>query len=202
MTVQELYEKLTSERFKDVEHGDLFYNFFVFQYPANKEYEMRKDIIDFKARLIRPTNYVNVLTLDLFKEFCTFLEGIPFGNKYPSFLQYMFDKEQKDPAAVTKALTIKANSREFLEYIHNRIMEHKKQEGDCETPYVFVYGIGSMYPYMRTSTFLSKYEEFNKTNQYKIILFYPGHRVENSFSLFGRIHDHNTYRAHLLINDN
>ena len=81
-------------------------------------------------------------------------------------------------------------------------MEHKKQEGDCETPYVFVYGIGSMYPYMRTSTFLSKYEEFNKTNQYKIILFYPGHRVENSFSLFGRIHDHNTYRAHLLINDN
>lgn len=52
MTVEQLFQKLSSKEFKDTENGDLFYNFFIFQYPANKEYEIRQQIQEFKAKLI------------------------------------------------------------------------------------------------------------------------------------------------------
>ncbi|MFA6661315.1 MAG: BREX protein BrxB domain-containing protein, partial [Bacilli bacterium] len=60
---------------------------------------------------------------------------------------------------------------------------------------------GSMYPYLRVNEFLALYEDFNDTNKYKIIVFYPGHRDHNSFRLFGILPDNNTYRATLLINE-
>lgn len=38
MTIKELDDKLNSPGFQDTENGDLFYNFFIYQYPAEKEY--------------------------------------------------------------------------------------------------------------------------------------------------------------------
>ena len=34
MTIKELDDKLNSPGFQDTENGDLFYNFFIYQYPA------------------------------------------------------------------------------------------------------------------------------------------------------------------------
>ena len=65
----------------------------------------------------------------------------------------------------------------------------------------YLYGIGNMYPYLRTSTLLNKYEEFNETFRYKIILFYPGEQEGNSFRLFSKLEDHHTYRAIVLMNE-
>ncbi|MGM9802982.1 MAG: BREX protein BrxB domain-containing protein, partial [Muribaculaceae bacterium] len=90
---------------------------------------------------------------------------------------------------------------QFYEYINRRIMEHVNAESTGKKPYVFLYGIGSMFPFLRTSVFLSGYEEFNETSNYKIIVFYPGESEGNSFSLFGKINDQHTYRAILLLND-
>lgn len=80
MTVQQLHEKLSSKEFQNPENGDLFYNYFVFQYDACKEHEMRLQIKEFKDNFKRPTNYVDILTLDLFEEFCKYLDSTPFGR--------------------------------------------------------------------------------------------------------------------------
>ena len=96
MTIKELDDKLNSPGFQDTENGDLFYNFFIYQYPAEKEYDIRKQIQEFKQNLIRPTNYVDVLTLDLFEEFCNYLNGQKF-LKFDSMLQYLLEKEQEQP---------------------------------------------------------------------------------------------------------
>ena len=56
MTIKELDDKLNSPGFQDTENGDLFYNFFIYQYPAEKEYDIRRQIQEFKANLIRPIN--------------------------------------------------------------------------------------------------------------------------------------------------
>lgn len=96
MTIKELDDKLNSPGFQDTENGDLFYNFFIYQYPAEKEYDIRKQIQEFKQNLIRPTNYVDVLTLDLFEEFCNYLNGQKF-LKFDSMLQYLLEKEQEYP---------------------------------------------------------------------------------------------------------
>ena len=45
MTIKELDDKLNSPGFQDPENGDLFYNFFIYQYPAEKgsEYPRHTD---------------------------------------------------------------------------------------------------------------------------------------------------------------
>lgn len=200
MTIKDLYDKLCSEDFKNTEN-DIFYNFFIYQYSPEEEYTMRRQIEEFKAQLLRPVNYVDVLTIDLFKEFCAFLDALTFGKKYPSYLKYMLEKDEIDHEAVTKSLTNKANSSQFYEYLHDRIMQHISIDDDKLRPYVFLYGIGSMYPYMRTSYLLANYESYNKSNKYKVIVFYPGEKEGNTFRLFNRIDDQHTYRATLLINE-
>jgi len=75
MTVEELYHKLEDRSFQDTTTGTMFYNVYIFQYPAQEEYEIRKQIADIKARLRRPSNNLDILTLNIFEEFCTFLDN-------------------------------------------------------------------------------------------------------------------------------
>ena len=200
MTVEQLYEKLCSKKFQDTQSGDLFYNFFVYLYPADKEFEMREQIDDIKENIKRPVNNVDVLTLDIFEEFCRFMDGQSFG-KHPSYLNYMLEKDESRPDDVTKALLLKANSDDFMLYIHNKIMEHVSKVDEYIRPYVFLYGLGNIYPYLRTSNLLNRYEKYNRTERYKIILFYPGDQDGATFKLFGDLEDNHTYRAIVLMNE-
>lgn len=203
MTIRELDQKLNSPGFQDPENGDLFYNYFIYQYPADKEYEIRKQIQDFKADLSRPNNYIEVLTLDIFKEFCEYLNNTSF-LKNPSLLHYLLKKEKDKPERadnVQSTLSRYAHSRDFLAFIHQRILDHKAKKDGMKRPFIFLHGIGSMYPYLRVNEFLAAYEDFNQTNEYKLIVFYPGNREDNTYKLFHRLHDSNTYRATLLINE-
>ena len=203
MTINELDDKLNSPGFQNTENGDLFYNFFVYQYPAEKEYDIRRQIQDFKANLIRPTNYVDVLTLNLFEEFCNFLDQKKF-LKHPSMLKFLMENELTAPSGVQNiqdTLVRNAHSSDFLQYLHQRIIDHISIKDDYKRPYVFLYGVGNMYPYLRVNELLTLYEDYHETGKYKIIVFYPGHREENSFKLFGTLQDNHTYRATLLINE-
>ena len=200
MTVEQLYEKLCSKKFQDTQSGDLFYNFFVYLYPADKEFEMREQIEDIKENNKRPVNNVDVLTLDIFEEFCRFMDGQSFG-KHPSYLNYMLEKDESRPDDVTKALLLKANSDDFMLYIHNKIMEHVSKVDEYIRPYVFLYGLGNIYPYLRTSNLLNRYEKYNRSERYKIILFYPGDQDGATFKLFGDLEDNHTYRAIVLMNE-
>ena len=200
MTVEQLYEKLCSKKFQDTQSGDLFYNFFVYLYPADKEFEMSEQIEDIKENIKRPVTNVDVLTLDIFEEFCRFMDGQSFG-KHPSYLNYMLEKDESRPDDVTKALLLKANSDDFMLYIHNRIMEHVSKVDEYIRPYVFLYGLGNIYPYLRTSNLLNRYEKYNRSERYKIILFYPGDQDGATFKLFGDLEDNHTYRAIVLMNE-
>ena len=162
---------------------------------------MERTLDQFKEALSRPTNYIDVLSLDIFEEFCHFLDNRPFF-KHDSYLEYLLEKDKSMPDAVTKSLVNMANNDEFYEYINNRILEHINKTGDnmCR-PYVFFYGIGRIYPYLRTNVLLTAYEKFNRVNKYKVILFYPGTQVGNSFSLFDKLEDSHTYRATILLNN-
>ena len=203
MTMQELYELLNTPKFQKPEEGDLFYNFYIYQYPADKEYEMRSQIVEFKKNLIRPTSYVDVLALDIFEEFLNFLDQKKF-LRHPSMLKYLQEKEDSDPSNagnVQDTLIRNAHSKEFLQFLHDKIMAHIEINDELKRPYVFFYGIGSIFPYLRVNDLLAMYEDFNITHKYKILVFYPGESVRNSFSLFNILPDHHTYRATLLMNE-
>jgi len=205
MTVQQLYDKLASKEFQDPANSDLSYNYFIFQYQVEKEAEIRRDIAEFKANLIRPVNFVDVLTLDIFDVFCKFLDQRSFG-KHASSLAYLLEKDTNavkptDHEAVTRSLSNHAQGDDFLSYVQGLILAHIEQSGDDKIrPYVFLYGFGAIYPYLRANEFLAKYEKFNKASRYKIILFYPGVFRENRFSLFEKLNEEHGYRAHVLMN--
>lgn len=200
MTVEQLYDKLCSKSFQDTE-SNIFYNFFVYLYQADKEFEMREQIDRIKENIKRPVNNVDILTLDIFEEFCNFMNAQSFGN-HPSYLTYILEKDRTRPDDVTRALQLKANGDAFMLYLHNRIMEHvNKIDDQYIRPYVFMYGLGNIYPYLRTSNLLNRYEPYNRSERYKIILFYPGDQSGSSFKLFGDLEDNHTYRAIVLMNE-
>lgn len=198
MTIPELYEYLCSPQFQDEHSGNIFYNYYIYQYPANKEYEMRRQVQEFKEKLERPTNFVDALVLDLFKVFCEYLSNEKFGDA--SLLDDTFEEDKIHPDMVTNELTTEANSDSFISFVSQKIDEHINSNNVYKHPYVFIHGIGKMFPYLRTNVFLTRYEKYNDTSRYKIILFYPGHQEGNSFSLFDTLKDSHTYRATLLVN--
>ncbi len=199
MTVDELYKKLSDPGFQDTENGDLFYNFYVFQYDPEKEYEIQRQIQDLKDSLERPNNFIDLLALDIYEEFIEFLKEQEIWGA--TFLEEVLNTDKVDPDGATKMLTEQANSEEFLKRLHEKILAHKKIDDDKQRPFIIFYGMGKMYPYLRTSTMLAKYEQYNLSSEYKIIVFYPGQKDGNSYRLFNRLYDQNTYRATLLLND-
>ena len=80
-------------------------------------------------------------------------------------------------------------------------MEHVSKVDEYIRPYVFLYGLGNIYPYLRTSNLLNRYEKYNRSERYKIILFYPGDQDGATFKLFGDLEDNHTYRAIVLMNE-
>lgn len=199
MTIEELYGYLTSPEFQNVNAGNIFYNYYIYQYPAQREYDMRRQIEEFCERLERPASFVRPLVIDLFKEFCDFLRDSKFGNK--SVFEVTLENDKSIPDTVTKELTTEANSDYFIRNIHSHIMEQITANDGYNKPYVFIHGVGKIYPYLRVSTFLTKYEPYNDTAKYRIIIFYPGHQEGNSFSLFDILEDTHPYRATLLVNN-
>lgn len=200
MTIEELYDKLSSPTFKEPKDGDMFYNYFIFQYDAKKEYELRKNVEDIRDRLKRPTNYIDTLVINVWEEYLSYLNQKKFGPN-PSYLKYLLEKEKgpRGVETVGRSLANNANNEQFYAYLHNKILRHIQEDTELKKPYVFFYGLGGIFPYLRVSTLLTNYEKFNKSGEYKIIIFYPGHAEGNDYLLFDQINDHHTYRASLLL---
>lgn len=197
MTIEELYNKLEDKFFQDTDTGAIFYNVYIFQYNPTEEYTIREQIENLKTRLKRPNNNLDILSVNLFEEFCDYLDKKSFGP-HPSMLQYLLKKEENG-VPVGDVLIKNACDEDFFSSVNDKIQQHIENENNLKKSFVFLYGIGQIYPYLRTNTFLSNFERYNRGEQYKLIVFYPGHSEGNSFSLFGKLKDDNTYRSIKLI---
>ena len=198
MTISEFYEILLSDKdFQNPETGKLFFPAYIFTYNPEDEYEVRKEIKGLKERLIRPDNYVDTLILNIFDEFIEFLKSKILG-KESLFYLILAKEESKDPPEETIALLKeKANSREFFDFINNKVVEHFNLPSEYKKVYLLLYGFGSIFPFLRTSEYLKNFEQHVK--DYKLIVFYPGKYENQNYCLFNELNDENIYRA-ILIN--
>ena len=62
--------------------------------------------------------------------------------------------------------------------------------------FVFIIGVGRVYPFIRSHGILNNIEEL--ANNCNLILFFPGEYNNLQLSLFGTISDENYYRGHNL----
>lgn len=201
MTIPQLYEKLKSEEFLDPSRGIIAYNYYIYPYPANREYEFREQIEDFKENLIRPNTFADVLCINLYEELCDFLKSKQMMGQ--SMLEILFEKEADDPEDsdfITDYLMQVTQDPEFYKFLSDKINTHLVPETGKIKPYIFVYGIGSIYPYLRVNRFLATFEDYNQSGKYRVIVFYPGDVEGNYFKLFGVLTDRHNYRAVKLIN--
>lgn len=198
MTIAELYNQLIDKDFQDHNTGNLFFPAYMYMYDATKEYEIEKEILDIKNRLHRPNNYLDVLIIDIFEEFITFLKQEKFGKEASKF-DYYVKYELINKEAIEKALSRDVyDQKKFLGYLDKKITDHLQNSSNYEVAYVLLKGFGNAFPYIRASKFMSNFESFIKG--YKLIMFYPG-EAKNYYSLFGLLKDENLYRAIKLINE-
>jgi hypothetical protein len=195
MTITELHNQLCDKDFQNHQTGNLFFPAYMYMYNPEMEYQVEKEILDIKNSLHRPTNYLDVMVLDIFEEFLSFLKNEKFGNstKYAYYLEH--ESSKKD--AVDKALKQDAYTEKFMNYLRDKIAAHHN-DTDYEVAYVFIKGFGNSYPYIRASRFMSNFEKHIKG--FKLIMFYPG-VAKGYYSLFGLLQDENLYRAIKLINE-
>jgi hypothetical protein len=196
MTITELYDQLCDKDFQDHYTGNLFFPAYMYMYDAEKEYEIDQEILSIKDRLYRPSNYLDIMVVDIFEEFTNYLKKEKFGrdSKYDFYLQH----EAGKPKQVADALKKDAYDNRFLTYLDGKIQSHLTNAEEYEVAYVIVKGFGNAFPYIRASRFMNNFEKYIKG--FKLIMFYPG-EAKDYYSLFGLLKDENLYRAIKLIND-
>jgi hypothetical protein len=197
MTVTELYNKLCDPGFKDPETGNLFFPAYMYMYNPQNEYQIRAEIENLKDRLIRPNTLVDVLRLNIFEIFCNYLKSQNFGNQ--DYYSFLLIREEDAPDKILRTLKIKAREDNFFKFLHQQVLNYIQAPGEYAKVYIFLHGFGQIFPYLRVSMFLSKFEQY--ISGYKMILFYPGIHENNNYKLFSLLNDDNPYRAIKLINE-
>ena len=134
MTIAELYTQLSDKGFQDHQTGNLFFPAYMYTYNPDKEYEIDAEILDIKNRLHRPNNYLDVMVIDIFEEFVSYLKNRTFGGE--TKCSYYFKHEESKAKAVNDALSRDAYDKEFLNYLEDKIKQHLAAADDYEVAYV------------------------------------------------------------------
>jgi len=196
MTISELYDQLCDKGFQDHYTGNLFFPAYMYTYDAEKEYEIDREIVSIKDKLYRPSNYLDIMVLDIFEEFIHYLKTTKFGKAYK--FDFYIEHEAEKPQQVADALKKDSYDDRFLSYLDDKIQSHLENAEEYEVAYVIMKGFGNAFPYIRASRFMAKFEKYIKG--FKLVMFYPG-EAKDYYSLFGLLKNENLYRAIKLINE-
>ena len=161
-------------------------NYWVFDYPPEKELEVRARIEYMKGKNARGDDDFDLVVFDLYDVIIDFLEK-------KRFLEKCYDFEKKNgmeriTKAVTTAMKINDNDSLIVQYI---------KEHTPENAIVFLTGIGKCYPILRSHKVLNNlHQAFVRC---PVVMFFPGTYNEQELILFNEIKDDNYYRAFRLV---
>ena len=192
-TINKIFQLLSREDFKDPDTGLLFFPVYIYTYPAEKEFQIREQIDLLNERLRRPSNNLNCLVINIYKELINYLKESKFAGA--SLFDSILELEQEDYTEALEFIQEKANENQFMHFIGQKFEAYFKKQ-DTDKIYLFLHGFGSVFPYLRLSTLLKNTEKYTKN--FKLIAFYPGDFKNANYSLFGFFNDDNVYRANHL----
>ncbi len=157
-------------------------NYWIFDYPPEKELEVRERIAYHK----NGADDFELVVFDLYDMIIDFLEE-------KNFLEKCFNFEKKSGLErITKAVS---NSMKFNDD-DSIIVQHIK-DNTPDNAVVFLTGIGKCYPILRSHKVLNNlHQAFVKA---PVVLFFPGTYNEQELILFNEIKDDNYYRAFKLV---
>lgn len=192
-TIDKIFQLLSSEDFKDPDTGLLFFPVYIYTYPAEKEFQIREQIDLLNEKLKRPSNNLNCLVINIYKEFIIYLKESTFAGT--SLFDSILDLEKDNYEDSLEFIQEKANDDQFMNFIGQKFEAYFKEQ-QTDRVYLFLHGFGSVFPYLRLSTLLKNTEKYTKN--FKLIAFYPGDFKNANYSLFSLFNDDNVYRANHL----
>ena len=192
-TIDNIFHLLSREDFKDPDTGLLFFPVYIYTYPSEKEFQIRHQINLLDDRLKRPSNSLNCLVINIYKEFISYLQESKFAGA--SLFESIIELEQDNYEEALDFIQEKANDDQFMNYIGEKFKTYFDHQ-TSDKIYLFLHGFGSVFPYLRLSTLLKNTEKYTKN--FKLIAFYPGDFKNANYSLFSIFNDDNVYRANHL----
>lgn len=161
-------------------------NYWVFDYPPERELEVRERIEYMKNKNSKGTDGFELVVFDLYDIIIDFLESKNFMDKCFQF------EQKKGLDRITKAInnSMKINDDDSL--IVQYIKEHTP-----ENAVVFLTGVGKCFPILRSHKVLNNlHQAFVRV---PVVMFFPGTYNEQELILFNEIKDDNYYRAFKLV---
>ena len=177
---EEVYRKLASAEFGQNLGGEL--PLYIQPIPVSKQTELNAQANRLVSRLSKLGK--TALVIDLYQLSIELLEE-------EGVLQTLLEEEKElDQDAISSTLDSILDIKEvIIPRISNIISENNPD-------FVFIIGVGRVYPFIRSHGILNNIEEL--ANNCNMILFFPGEYNNLQLSLFGTISDENYYRGHNL----
>lgn len=161
-------------------------NYWVFDYPPERELEVRERIAYLKNKYQGGTDGFELAVFDLYDIIIDFLEQRGFMDKC-----YGFERKagiSRIVKAVNNSLKVNDDDSLIVRYIKDHTPENAV---------VFLVGIGKCYPILRSHKVLNNlHQAFVRV---PVVMFFPGTYNEQELILFNEIKDDNYYRAFRLV---
>lgn len=161
-------------------------NYWVFDYPPERELEVRERIAYLKNKNQGGTDGFELIVFDLYDIIIDFLEQRGFMDKC-----YGFERKagiSRIVKAVNNSLKVNDDDSLIVRYIKDHTPENAV---------VFLVGIGKCYPILRSHKVLNNlHQAFVRV---PVVMFFPGTYNEQELILFNEIKDDNYYRAFRLV---
>lgn len=161
-------------------------NYWIFDYPPEKELEVRERIEYMKNKNKKGTDEYQLVVFDLYDIIIDFLERKNFVDKCCDFEKKRgFERIVK---AVSNSMKVSESDSLIVQYI---------QENTPENAIVFLTGVGKCYPLLRSHNVLNNLHQ--SYLRAPVVMFFPGTYNEQELILFNEIKDDNYYRAFRLV---
>ena len=161
-------------------------NYWIFDYPPEKELEVRERLEYMKNKNQKGTDEYQLVVFDLYDIIIDFLERKNFIDKC-----YDFEKQRgfgRIVKAVSNSMKVSENDSLVVQYI---------QEHTPENAIAFLTGVGKCYPLLRSHNVLNNLHQ--SYLRAPVVMFFPGTYNEQELILFNEIKDDNYYRAFRLV---
>lgn len=165
-------------------------NYWVFDYPAEQELEVRERIEYLKNKNTKGADDYDLVVIDLYDLIMDHLESKNFIEKCEDL------EKKKGFTRVTSAVqhTLKITDKDNL-------LVHYIQKHTPENAVVFLTGIGKCYPLLQSPEVFNKvlYNMPQELAAVPMILFYPGTYTEQELVVFNELKEDNYYRAFRIV---
>lgn len=184
--LDEMEEKVRSPKLRQSSGRANEVNYWVFDYPPEKELEVRERIKYMQNKNSKGGEDFDLVVFDLYDIIIDFLEKNNFMEECYKF------EQKKGLERITKAVSNSMKINDDDSYIVQYIRDNTP-----ENAVVFLTGVGKCFPILRSHKVLNNlHQAFVRV---PVVMFFPGVYNEQELILFGEIKDDNYYRAFKLV---